>query len=236
MTLKKVTYYFLCFIGLIQACQTTSEEGEKVLFESLSATETGIGFINNLRESPSQNILSYEYFYNGAGLAIADFNNDGLSDIYFVSNLEPNALYLNQGELRFKEVAKQCKIQGSRRFSTGVATVDINADGWMDLYICKSGRFDNPELRRNDLYINLGVDENNIPIFEEAGESYGLDIPAYSTQAAFFDYDRDEDLDLFLINHGIDTYVNDEIPALQQQAGDCMEKCYFAMTMANLKK
>ncbi|MEO0895607.1 MAG: VCBS repeat-containing protein, partial [Bacteroidota bacterium] len=128
-----------------------------------------------------------------------------------------NQLYLNQGDLRFKEVSKQSGARGSKGFSTGVVMVDINQDGLLDMYICKSGRFDQEDVRRNELLINQGLNADGIPQFKEEAKSYGLDIPAYSTQASFFDYDKDGDLDMFLINHGIDTYANEDIPKLKNQ-------------------
>lgn len=213
-------FIFVIFFCLVFACQKEEIALNKPLFERLDMEVTGITFVNNLRESAQQNVLTYEYYYNGAGLAIADFNQDELPDIYFVSNLEPNRFYLNQGNLSFKDVTKAVNLGGKRGFYTGVATVDINADGLLDLYVCKSGRFDNPDLRRNELYINQGIGKDNLPIFKESAKSYGLDIPAYSTQASFFDYDKDGDLDLFLINHEIDTYLDEDIAQLQKEPGE----------------
>ncbi len=190
---------------------------DATLFELIPSEVSGLQFVNRLRESPSQNVLTYEYFYNGAGVAVGDFNQDGLPDIYFVSNLEANALYLNKGDWNFADVSATSQAQGSRGFATGVSTVDINADGLLDIYVCKSGRITNPDLRRNELFVNRGNNAEGIPKFSEQAAEYGLDLPTYSTQASFFDYDRDGDLDAFLINHGIDTYETENIPRLQQE-------------------
>jgi hypothetical protein len=183
------------------------------LFDILTPEQTGIRFVNELTETLAMNGLFYEYYYNGGGLAIADFNNDGLQDVYFVANMHPNKLYLNMGNLKFKDVSEESGTDEHAGFSTGVTTVDINHDGWMDLYISNSGRFD-PELLKHKLFVNQGVDKNGIPVFKEEGAKYNLDIALSSTQAAFFDYDRDNDLDLFLINHFPDIYNVTEIDKL----------------------
>ncbi|MEM7512255.1 MAG: VCBS repeat-containing protein, partial [Bacteroidota bacterium] len=212
--MKNSPFPFLISIGLLVliGCQSPSSDGvASPLMEVLSPERTGILFENRLPESPSQNVLSYEYYYNGAGLAIADFNQDGTADIYFVSNLKENQLYLNEGGMQFREVGKMAGLSGKRGFSTGVSTVDINSDGLMDIYVCKSGRYTNPDARRNELFINQGPNEQGIPVFVESARNYGLDLSAYSTQASFFDYDKDGDLDMFLINHDIDTYAQDSI-------------------------
>ncbi len=214
------------FIIFLTACQSDTNSSLP-LFTSLSPQQTGVNFTNRLRESPQQNVLTYEYFYNGAGVAVADFNDDEYPDLYFVSNVEPNQLYLNQGDFTFQEIAAKSGVQGKRGFTTGVTTVDINSDGQMDIYLCKSGRFDNPDLRRNELYIHQGIDENGIPTFKEEAAKYGLNISAYSTQATFFDYDRDGDLDIFLINHDIDTYADDEIATRRDASDDLVGEMLF---------
>lgn len=218
--------YFIFILLFLTSCQSDTNPTPP-LFTSLSPQQTGVNFVNRLRESPQQNVLTYEYFYNGAGLAVADFNGDEYPDVYFVSNLESNQLYLNQGDFTFLETAKKSGVQGRRGFDTGVTIVDVNADGRPDIYLCKSGRFDEANLRRNELYIHQGTDENGIPTFKEAAAKYGLDIAAYSTQATFFDYDRDGDLDMFLINHDIDTYSDDEIVGRRDAANDLVGEQLF---------
>ena len=186
---------------------------QPMLFDILTPEQTGINFENKITETLAMNGLFYEYYYNGAGLAVADFNNDGLQDIYFVSNLHPNKLYLNTGNLRFKDVSKESGTAEHFGFSTGVTAVDINCDGWMDIYISNSGRFA-PEMMKNKLFINQGINKDGIPVFLEESSKYNLDIDLCSTQAAFFDYDRDNDLDMFLINHYPDIYNISEMEKL----------------------
>lgn len=218
--MKKPGQFGWLFIALsICACEQTPADvaDPHPLFELVPTQHTQVTFVNRLRESPSQNVLAYEYYYNGAGLAVGDLNGDQLPDLYFVSNLEPNALYLNQGNLQFKEVPQAGGAAGKRGFCTGVVMVDINRDGLLDIYVCQSGRFDNPELRRNALFVHQGLDQAGNPVFKEAAKDYGLDLSAYSSQASFFDYDKDGDLDMFLINHDIDTYSLSEISTRKTQ-------------------
>ncbi len=179
------------------------------MFEILKPEHTGISFQNELKESLSMNGIVDNYYYNGAGVAVGDFNNDGLQDIYFLSTLSPNKLYLNRGEMQFEDVSAAAGLDVISGYQVGVATVDINADGWMDLYISNSGKFnraddgvsEDPEIRKNKLFINQGPQQDGIPAFLEQSAQYKLDINLYSTQAAFLDYDHDGDLDMFLANH-----------------------------------
>ncbi|MBJ6367794.1 VCBS repeat-containing protein [Snuella sedimenti] len=177
----------------------------KTLFTQLSVSQTGIDFINEIPESSVMNSMVYEYFYNGGGVAIGDINNDGLPDIYFTSNLKENKLYLNKGDFRFKDITEKAKVKGSFGWTTGVTMVDINADGWLDIYVSKSGK-GKAANRQNELYIN-----NKNETFTEAAKDYGLNFSGYSTQSAFFDFDKDGDLDMFLLNHNV-TPVNTNNP------------------------
>ncbi|MEA1786415.1 VCBS repeat-containing protein [Arenibacter sp. GZD96] len=180
-----------------------SEETERrpPLFTLLSPTETHIDFQNTLIEGLNTNVLMYEYLYNGGGVATADFNGDGLIDIYFTSNMSENKLYLNKGTMEFEDITTRAKVSGrSGPWKTGVTAVDINGDHQMDLYLSYSGAMP-PDKRTNQLFINMGNDENGVPFFEERGAAYGLDSPAFSNQAYFFDYDHDGDLDMLLLNH-----------------------------------
>ncbi len=173
------------------------------LFDILEPDQTHIDFNNVVEENVIMNGFSYEYLYNGGGVCAGDFNNDGLPDLYFIANLKDNQLYLNQGDMQFKDVTLAAGVKGNYGFPVGVTTVDINADGKLDIYICKSGIFDNPEEKRNELYVNQGNNAAGVPVFVEMANQYGLDLPHYSTQAAFLDYDRDGDLDMFLLNHNV---------------------------------
>jgi len=173
----------------------------------LSAQETGISFSNTVSESEALNILSYEYFYNGGGVAVGDINNDGLPDLFFTGNMRPNQLYLNLGGCKFKDITDQASpaLAGRKNgWKTGVTMADVNGDGRLDIYVCYSGKKPD-DVRRNQLFINQGNSK-----FLEQASSYGLDDPGYGTQAAFFDYDNDGDLDLFLLNHNIKKIDNME--------------------------
>lgn len=180
------------------------QKDTEALFTLLGPNETNVNFINVINESPTVNGVLYEYLYNGGGVAVGDLNNDELPDIYFISNLYSNKLFINKGNLSFEETTVVSQVKGANGFPTGVTMVDINADGLLDIYVCKSGDYKNLDQRRNELYVNKGNNGDGIPVFEEEAHKYGLDLPHYSTQAAFFDYDRDGDLDMFLINHGIE--------------------------------
>ncbi|MEX2235874.1 MAG: VCBS repeat-containing protein [Cyclobacteriaceae bacterium] len=170
---------------------------ESPLFESLSPASTGIHFKNMLEETPVSNVLTYEYFYNGGGVSIGDINNDGLEDIYFTGNMKPNALYLNQGNFKFKEIAQTAGVSCESNWKTGVTMADVNHDGFLDIYVCYSGKGD-PEKRRNKLFIN-----NGDLTFTDKAAAYGLDDPGHATHASFFDFDRDGDLDMYLLNHNV---------------------------------
>ncbi|MEM7185323.1 MAG: VCBS repeat-containing protein [Bacteroidota bacterium] len=187
--------------------ETTITPEDQKIFVERTAEETGIHFENKITSTPELNILNYIYFYNGAGVATADFNNDGLNDLYFTANQTEDRLYLNEGDLSFRDVTEASKIQNTGNWTTGVTTVDINSDGLMDLYISKMG--DYPSITgHNLLYINEGPNEMGLPTFKEDAASYQLDFKGLSTQAAFFDYDRDGDLDLFLLNHSTNPNQN----------------------------
>lgn len=173
------------------------EDANSILFSEIQASKSGIDFINQIPESSAMNSMVYEYFYNGGGVAVGDINNDGLADIYFTSNLKDNKLYLNKGDFKFEDITEQAQIKGSFGWTTGVTMVDINADGWLDIYVCKSGK-GKAENRQNELFVN-----NKNGTFTEASAQYGLNFSGYSTQASFFDFDKDGDLDMFLLNHNV---------------------------------
>ena len=174
---------------------------EELLFKRMDASATGITFANRLHETEELNILTYEYFYNGGGVAAGDFNNDNLVDLYFTGNQVENKLYLNQGRFKFEDITAKTGVAGRKdSWKTGVSLVDINADGWLDIYVCYSGNLP-LELRENQLFIN-----NRNLTFTEQAKAYGLADAGYSTQAAFLDYDLDGDLDCFLVNHNLKDY------------------------------
>ncbi|GAA4275609.1 VCBS repeat-containing protein [Aquimarina mytili] len=176
-------------------------EGKSNLFSLISSNRTGVSFSNELKDTPELNILRYLYFYNGAGVGIGDFNNDELEDLYFVSNQGENKLYINRENLQFEEVRSEV-LKDNDGWSTGVTIVDINNDGLQDIYVCKVSNYRGLE-GKNKLFVNQGVDQNGIPTFKEDASTYNLDISSFSTQAAFFDYDLDGDLDMYLLNHSV---------------------------------
>jgi enediyne biosynthesis protein E4 len=179
------------------------------LFKDMSATETGIAFENTLKETPELNIITYEYYFNGGGVAAGDFNNDGLIDLYFTANLIDNKLYLNKGNFSFQDITKTAGVVGKKGWKTGVSVADVNNDGFLDIYVCYSGDVES-HLRKNQLFINNG----NTPsgawsgTFTDKAREMNADDIGYTTQAAFFDMDRDGDLDLFVLNHNIKQFRN----------------------------
>src|ERR1700744_3481509 len=167
------------------------------LFQLIPPSQSGITFNNKIVENDTINPLDKLNIYNGGGVGIGDFNNDGLQDIYFVGNAVSNKLYLNKGDMKFIDVTKEAGVSGSKGWGRGVAVVDINNDGLMDIYVCYTLLNDSSK-RPNLLYVNQGIDKNGVPHFKEMGKEYGLDIKVHSTMASFFDYDNDGDLDMYL--------------------------------------
>ena len=215
----------LTFCVILMLCLGSfSAFSQPPLFKLLPAKETNIKFSNDINETESLNVLSYEYFYNGGGVAVGDINNDGLQDIFFTGNMGKNKLYLNQGNLKFKDITKEaCPDMDGRPagWKTGVTMADVNGDGLMDIYVCYSGKADN-DTRRNQLFINQG---NNR--FKEEAKNYGLDDPGYSTQAVFFDYDGDGDLDMFLLNHNVKKIDNMALAQVKNQTDDLASNKLF---------
>ena len=197
---NKIQFIFplLVLIG----CQKESiETNELKQFTLLTPQESGVMFENTLTEGLNTNILMYEYFYNGGGVAVGDLNGDGLEDLYFSGNMVENRLYLNKGNMQFEDITAQAGVATrAAPWKTGTAMADVNGDGLLDIYVCYSGSLP-PDKRKNQLFINQGNTERNIPTFKEMASHYGVDSEATSTQASFFDYDNDGDLDLFLLNH-----------------------------------
>ena len=193
---KELLYLCICFFV---PCYMFAQQPTLSVFKTISPSESGIDFANVLKESPSLNIIAYEYFYNGGGVGVADFNNDGLVDIYFTGNMQPAKLYLNKGSLKFEDVTAKAGVNGKKGWKTGVSIADVNGDGLLDIYVCYSGPLD-PKERTNELYINNGS-QGGIPTFTERAGKLRIADSGYTTQSVFFDYDRDNDLDLFVMNH-----------------------------------
>jgi hypothetical protein len=196
-------FFIICISYLLVGCQSSPSTDS--LFSPLSEKHSKVTFRNVIPEDKLTNSFFYEYVYNGGGVAVGDLNNDGLADIYFTSNLHENALYLNQGKLKFKDITQASNMAGKKGWSTGVNMVDINNDGLLDIYICKSGPYDRKSYLQNELYVNQGPDKDGIPQFKESASEYGLDIPLYSIQTAFLDFDLDGDLDMYMMNHNPQT-------------------------------
>ncbi|MBX2817502.1 MAG: VCBS repeat-containing protein [Saprospiraceae bacterium] len=195
-------------IAIASFLLTGCDSGAKQGFRSISSSKSGIDFKNILKEDTDFNVLNYTYFYNGGGVAVGDLNRDGLPDIYFTGNLVRSHLYLNRGEMKFRETAEQSGVAAAGAWNTGVTMADVNADGWLDIYVCRSGA-SSPLLRKNLLFINnADPDQHGVVTFTESGSLHNVDDVGYSTQAAFLDYDRDGDLDLFLLNHSVPEYAN----------------------------
>ncbi len=180
---------------------SVTEKNDNSLFTLLPAQQTNINFQNTLTEGLNTNILMYEYFYNGGGVAAADFNDDGMTDLYFTANMSDNKLYINQGNMKFRDVTNISGAGGRPGpWKTGVNAVDINSDGKMDIYVCYSGNLPEDK-RQNQLFINTGNSSDGVPHFTESAALYNLAATGYSNQSYFLDYDRDGDLDMLLLNH-----------------------------------
>jgi enediyne biosynthesis protein E4 len=184
---------FLSWSSALLLFTSCHQQSSTTLF-SLQAN-TGIDFQNTVTDSKNDNSFYFRNFYNGGGVALGDINNDGLPDVLFTSNMGENKLYLNKGNFKFEDISDKSGLRQDSMWSTGVVMADINADGWLDMYVCNSGHMKDGN-RRNKLYIN-----NHNNTFTERAKEYGLDISGYCTQASFFDYDLDGDLDCFLINN-----------------------------------
>tara|TARA_R110000868_G_scaffold136776_1_gene349843 strand:+ start:16192 stop:19449 length:3258 start_codon:yes stop_codon:yes gene_type:complete len=198
---------------VLNGCQNQKELESTTLFSLIDNQQTNIHFSNTVKEDLYFNFLNYSYIYNGAGVAAGDINNDGLQDLYFTSNQNSNKLYLNKGDFEFEDITQEAHVEDELGWTTGVTMIDINNDGWLDIYVCKSGSLNNNELRKNKLFINQ---KNNT--FKEEAAKYGLDHFGFSTQAYFFDYDNDSDLDMYLVNHRPDFQNNTSInPIVQNQ-------------------
>ncbi|RFZ84400.1 RNA-binding protein [Mucilaginibacter terrenus] len=196
---------WLCLIAVLAlfSCGRSHKDEQQThtLFKLLSPQQTHVDFSNTLTEGLNTNVLMYEYFYNGGGVAIGDLNGDNLQDIYFTGNMVDNKLYLNTGHLQFKDITTSAGVAGRPGpWKTGVTMADVNGDGKLDVYVCYSGKI-RAEKRVNQLFINQGNDNNGTPLFKDMAAEYGLNFPSFSTQAYFFDYDRDGDLDMLLVNH-----------------------------------
>lgn len=191
-------------LALLTSLFACSSPADKALFERMDNDRIGISFENKVVNREDFNIFNYRNFYNGGGVAVGDLNNDGLPDVYFTANMGTNKLYLNQtkpgtGNWQFTDITDRAGVGSTGKWGTGVVMVDINADGWLDIYVCYAG-YQKGIGQHNELYINNGL-KNGVPTFTESARQYGLDDNGYTTHAAFFDYDRDGDLDCYILNN-----------------------------------
>jgi len=217
--MKHIYFSFSLLFTLFSCADKTSEkakdgkltDGATTLFTKVEASSSGINFQNNLVETMDFNFLNYPYIYAGAGLAVGDINNDGLDDVYLVSNFGPNKLYKNNGNLAFEDITMASKTEDYKGFSTGATMLDINNDGWLDIYVSKAGSLNDDEGRRNLLFVN-----QKDGTFKEDAKTWGIDDPGYTTQAYSLDYDKDGDLDLYVVNYRYDFANNSKISSLIQ--------------------
>ena len=188
---------YACVAVIVFSFFTSCNNHKRQLFELVSSSRSNITFNNHIIENDSINPIDVTNIYNGGGVGIGDFNNDGLDDIYFTGGQVSNKLYLNNGNFKFEDITDAARVTAEGRWSRGVAVVDINADGWSDLYVCTTIYADTAR-RTNLLYVNQGLNKDKVPVFKELAADYGLNDNTHSTMAAFFDYDNDRDLDVYI--------------------------------------
>jgi hypothetical protein len=203
---EKSFFLLLLSFLLFPSCEKEGTKTEMIpkgppAFKLLKKDLTGLDFQNVIKQDLDFNVFNYMYIYNGGGVAAGDFNKDGKADLYFTSNMGPNKLFLNEGDFKFKDVSAEAGVQGLDGWTTGASVVDINNDGLLDIYVCQVGDYKVIK-GKNQLFICTGI-ENGIPLFEDKAAEYGLDFIGFSTQASFFDYDLDGDLDMYLLNHSL---------------------------------
>ncbi len=199
-----IKHSFLLAVASLLAL-SCSKEREHTLFSQISSDRSGIDFNNKIVETDSFNILTSEYIFNGGGVAVGDFNNDGRPDLFFTGNQVPNKLYLNQGDFNFRDVSKIAGVEAIDKWNTGAAVIDINNDSLLDIYVC-AAMYPTEKEKANILFVNQGMDENGVPIFKEMAREYGIADTGNSMNAAFVDFDKDGFLDLYVLNN-VDLHI-----------------------------
>ncbi len=219
--MPKSIYLFLLLIIFIFSCKS-----KNTLFNRLDTKDTGISFSNRIAENDSINILRFDYIYNGAGVGVADFNKDGLQDLFFSGNQVENKLYLNKGEFKFEDISAKAQVSGKGKWCSGVAIVDINNDGWQDIYVAVTSTNNTEAARReNLLFVNQGID-NGQPTFKEMAAEYGINDNGHSENAAFFDFDNDGDLDLYVLTNKIGKWPNLFAPKITDGSNPNTDRLY----------
>jgi len=209
-------FLLLVFFGSCHSDKSAAEDNPNKLFSLLPSSQTGIYFSNTVAYTEELNVYTFRNFYNGGGVGIGDINNDGLPDIFFCGNLQSNKLYLNKGNFQFEDITEKAGLNSEGVWSTGVTFADVNGDGLLDIYVCKSGDFKSRN-RSNALYIN-----NGDLTFTERAKEYGLDNMGLSTHAVFFDYDNDGDLDCYLLNNSFRSVGNYDLIKDQRTIKDSL--------------
>lgn len=204
----KSSIFLIFLFSILLSCKQ-----KHPLFKEINPEKSGLNFSNTITETQELNVLNYEYIYNGGGVGIGDFNNDSLPDIYFTGNRVPNKLFLNKGDLTFEDITQKAGVDGNGKWSKGASIIDINNDGLMDIYVCAAVLPDSNK-RKNILYINKGLNkETGVPEFKDQATEYGLADASNTHMAAFFDYDNDQDVDVYLLINDLDgTYPNEFRP------------------------
>lgn len=218
MHLRSHLCFFFFILSMMHfSCKREAKEAQ--IFEQLSSSKTNITFANTIVTDDSINAVNYEYIYNGGGVAVGDINNDGLPDLFFSGNMESSRLYLNKGNFEFEDLTEKAGV-GTQLWATGASMIDINADGFLDIYVCIASKEESQSA--NLLFIN-----NGNQTFSEKAKEYGIADKGYSTHAAFFDYDKDGDLDMYLLTNGYENFNRNQLrPKKKNGEGNSTDKLY----------
>jgi enediyne biosynthesis protein E4 len=213
----KSSVILLVFVSLFAVLTGCKKKSQGHLFELISPSESGVEFNNVIAENDTFNVLQFEYIYNGAGVGIGDFNHDSLPDIFFAGNVVSSKLYLNRGSFKFEDVTNAAQTT-TNSWCTGVSVFDFNQDGWDDIYV-STAHPKQDQTGKNLLFVNKGLNNNGVPVFEEIASKAGIEANAYSTIATFIDYDNDRDLDMYLVTNSLERYPKNN-PVGQKENGE----------------